>query len=413
MLELIGSVFDQMVNRALGNYVGFQPRRPHELIIPRFVVIRRDGWSLTEQLDQFINPKVLARPAVVADEVTWRIVGEQLTADLESAGHEPRKVFIGSNRFSEVESVVRTLSRRPRMWADDVSVLDRRLYAPKRVSVVFAVGGGTVIDVSKLVARQLHVPCISIPTSLANDGIASPFAVIDPGAAIPGLAQVTVRTNTPLGILVGLPYIKASGEAANPFFVEMLRSGIGDIVSNITAVMDWELAARVKGDSLDYPALLQARSAGEVVVHRVAEGCALDGDEFLLTLAAALISSGEAMTRVGSSRPASGFEHKFYHAFRNLLKFPSPASHGVLVAVGTLISSWCHGRSFDVIRAAFAAAGLPVDLSGLEEYAIEPEQAIGAVEAAVEIKPERYTILEELGSEALVRSFREVYGWQR
>ena len=182
----------------------------------------------------------------------------------------------------------------------------------------------------------------------------------------------------------------------------MIRSGVGDIVSNITAVMDWELAARVKGEELDYAALLQSRSAGEVILHRVADGAPLDDESFLLTLAAALVSSGEAMTRVGSSRPASGFEHKLYHAFSNLLRFPSTASHGVLVAIGTLISAAAHGRYFEQIRSAFVQAGLPVDRRRTEPRSpSSPNRSSRRSPPRNRIKPERYTILEEAGPERL------------
>jgi glycerol-1-phosphate dehydrogenase [NAD(P)+] len=265
--------------------------------------------------------------------------------------------------------------------------------------------------VAKLTARQLHVPCVSVPTSLANDGIASPFAVIDPEGAIPELAQVTVRTNTPLGVIVDLSAFASSTPTERSFVRQMIRSGIGDVVSNITAVMDWELAAKAQREELDYAALLQSRSAGEVILHRVAEGASREEEEgFLLTLAAALVSSGEAMTRVGSSRPASGFEHKFYHAFTNLLRFPSSASHGVLVAVGTLVAAAAHGRYYDRIRRAFERANLPVDAEGLAEYSIDPDHAVRAIGEAGRIKPERHTILEELGPERMVSVFQEVYG---
>jgi glycerol-1-phosphate dehydrogenase [NAD(P)+] len=278
------------------------------------------------------------------------------------------------------------------------------------VSLVLAVGGGTVIDVAKLAARQLHVPCVSVPTSLANDGIASPFAVIDPEEAEPGLAQVTVKTNTPLGIVIGLGHIRPATGSDPAFFSEMLRSGIGDIVSNLTAALDWELAAHGDGEPMDYAALLQSRSAGEVIVNRILDGDRIDGDEFLLTLAAALVSSGEAMTRVGSSRPASGFEHKFYHAYRNLLELPTTASHGVLVAVGTLISARAWEAPYAKVRGTFERVGLPVDAGGLAAYELHPDLVERAIRAARQIKPERYTVLEERGEESLVVAFRAAYG---
>lgn len=401
---------DVALNWLLRNYVGLRPRRPHELIIPRFVAIERQRTSFVKHLARFLDLRTLRRPVVLSDPVTWGITGERLFDELDGLRIAPQKVLIESNRYSEVRRVVRQLSRGPRVWAGRRSQLDRRLCAPKRTPILFAVGGGTVIDVGKLIAKQLHVPCISVPTSLANDGIASPFAVIDPEETIPDLAQVTVRTNTPLGVIVDLSPFKQTSEEERAFVHQMIRSGIGDIVSNVTAVLDWELAARGSSEELDYAALLQSRSAGEVILHRVAQGAELEDESFLLTLAAALVSSGEAMTRVGSSRPASGFEHKLYHAFRNLLRFTTDASHGVIVAIGTLVSAAAHQRYFDEIRQAFSRAGLPVDLAGLAEYSIAPDQVIEAIREAHRIKPERRTILEEVGADRLVELFREIYG---
>jgi len=401
---------DVTLNWLLRNYVGMRPRRPHELIIPRFVVIERRRTSFVKHLDHFINLKTLKRPVVMADETTWQLVGTRLFEELEGLGLAPQRILVGGNRYSEVGRAVRALSHRPRFWAGGLSPLDPRLCAAKRTSILFAVGGGSVIDVAKLTARQLHVPCVSVPTSLANDGIASPFAVIDPEGTVPELAQVTVRTNTPLGVIIDLSAFASSAPSERSFVRRMIRSGIGDVISNITAVMDWELAADAQREELDYAALLQSRSAGEVILNRVAEGAPVEDESFLLTLAAALVSSGEAMTRVGSSRPASGFEHKLYHAFSNLLRFPSAASHGVLVAVGTLIAAAAHGRSYEQIRKAFERAALPVDSAGLAEYSIDPDQLARAIGEAGRIKPERYTILEELGAERMIAVFREVYG---
>ncbi len=408
--NLAGAAADVSLNWILRNYVGFQPRRPNELIIPRFVELEREPTKYLEVLDRHFRLRTLRRPVVLCDEVTWRIAGERLFAELDDAGLAPRRVLVASNRFSEVRRIVRELSRPPRIWSADPSPLQRRLFAPKLCSMLFGVGGGSVIDATKLAARQLHVPCISIPTSLANDGIASPFAVIDPDHDPRGPAQVTVRTNTPLGVIVQLANFESSRQAPSEFVRSMVRSGIGDIVSNVTAVLDWELAWRAGRDRLDYPALLQARSAGEVILRRVAEGDGLYSGNFLLTLAAALVSSGEAMTRVGSSRPASGFEHKLYHAYRNMLRIPTSASHGVLVAVGTLISTRAHGRYEDEVRRVFELTGLPLDRKSLEDADLDLDQLEKAIGVAAEIKPDRYTILEEMGPEVLAGHCRDLFG---
>ena len=115
----------------------------------------------------------------------------------------------------------------------------------------------------------------------------------------------------------------------------MVLSGVGDVVSNLTAVDDWRLAAR------------RARRAGrraggdvrphgaEAVLHRP-DG--LESDGFLTALAEALVLSGMAMAAAGSSRPSSGADHEIMHAIDAL--FPGTANHGELAGVGALFSAF-------------------------------------------------------------------------
>ncbi len=409
MNDLLAKLLDQGVNRASGVYTGFHPRKPNALVIPQFVSIEHRIPSLIEAIGEFVDLGRLRRPLVLSDPITWEIAGQELYDGFEAAGLKPRKSMIASNEYAEGHRVVGEMSRSPRLWSDERWPWERRLYGAKVPSVVFGVGGGTVIDMAKLIAFQLHVPCVTVPTSLANDGIASPFAVIRPPEGKPS-ANVTVRANTPLGVLIDLGRIKPRSEAARGFYERMMLSGIGDGVSNLTSTLDWELAAAQGKDHIDYLALLHARSAGEVALYRLEQGAALDDDDLVLTLASGLVSSGEAMARVGSSRPASGFEHKLYHAYQNVLGFEHRATHGILVAVGSLISAHAHGQWLAPMRSSFGRIGLPVDAEGLERFGLSAERVERAIEASAGVKPDRFTILEHLGPEALIGSFREVFG---
>ena len=65
--------------------------------------------------------------------------------------------------------------------------------------------------------------------------------------------------------------------------------------------------------------------------------------------------------------------------------------------------------SFDFVEQEIGLLG-DVDARGLAEYSIDPDQVVRAIGEAGRIKPERYTILEEVGAERMVAVFKEVYG---
>jgi glycerol-1-phosphate dehydrogenase [NAD(P)+] len=115
------------------------------------------------------------------------------------------------------------------------------------------------------------------------------------------------------------------------------------------------------------------------------------GEENVRKVVKALISCGVAMSIAGSSRPASGSEHKFSHALDMIA--PSPALHGEQCGVGTIMMMQLHGRDWEHIRDALISIGAPTTAKDL---GIEDEYIIEALVRAREIRPERYTILEEV-----------------
>jgi glycerol-1-phosphate dehydrogenase [NAD(P)+] len=189
---------------------------------------------------------------------------------------------------------------------------------------------------------------------------------------------------------------------------EQLCSGIGDALSNLSALADWELAGRERGEPTDGVAAALARTGAESLLHR---SDPVESDDFLTTLAQALVLGGLAMAIAGSSRPCSGACHEIAHAIDAL--HPGTSNHGAQVAVGALFASWLRGDAvldaLDACLRRYDVPRVPADL-GLSEA----EFAV-AVARAPSTRPERYTILEhlELG-EAEIRSrvsaFVEAFG---
>ncbi|MEU8259780.1 iron-containing alcohol dehydrogenase family protein [Micromonospora sp. NPDC048999] len=258
--------------------------------------------------------------------------------------------------------------------ADDLGAkLRNRSY-----DAVVGIGGGKTIDVAKYAATRRGLPLVTVATALANDGIASPVAsLVNDG--IKGSYGVHI----PIAVIVDLDFVEAGPERHN-------RAGIGDVLSNISALADWELARQVRGEPVDGLAASLARMGAEAVLaHRGDMG----DDAFVTVLAEALISTGLAMAACGTSRPASGGCHEIMHAIDAL--YPDTASHGELAGLGALFCTFLRGdeRRFAELSACLARHGLPRLPA---DVGLTDEQFVEAVQFAPATRPDRYTILEHL-----------------
>ena len=181
--------------------------------------------------------------------------------------------------------------------------------------------------------------------------------------------------------------------------VGMRRSGVGDVVSNVSAIEDWRLAERERGETVDGVAVTFARTAAMAILHRE-DG--IDDEPFLLALAEALVLSGLAMATAGSSRPCSGGDHEIVHAIDRL--FPGTASHGELAGAASLFMSFLREApaTTEILEACLARHGLPRTPG---ELGLSPAQFAEAVLYAPRTRPDRYTLLEHLalGPEEVAR----------
>ncbi|RLF85998.1 NAD(P)-dependent glycerol-1-phosphate dehydrogenase [Thermococci archaeon] len=244
---------------------------------------------------------------------------------------------------------------------------------------VLGVGGGSIIDVAKLASFKADVPFISFPTTASHDGIASA------NASIRDLeAKTSIKARPPVAVIADVNIIKTA-----PY--RYLAAGVGDMISNLTAVKDWELAHKIKGEYFsEYAASLSLMSAKMVIKN--ANIIRLGNEESVRKAIKGLISSGVAMSIAGSSRPASGAEHLFSHALDAIV--PKPALHGEQCGVGTIIMAYLHGLNWKKIRETLKRVGAPTNAYELE---IDPEFIIEALTIAHTIRPERYTILGKDG----------------
>jgi glycerol-1-phosphate dehydrogenase [NAD(P)+] len=304
---------------------------------------------------------------------------------ISSGGHVA--VAVGPGQGEEIAAVLR-----PQLANADIlpvagGSVEAAMELAKRVRSGFydalvGIGGGKTLDVAKYAASLAGLPMVAVATSLAHDGVASPVASLEEGGR-----KMSFGVHMPIAVVVDLDYVRRSAP-------ELRRSGIGDVVSNLSAIADWQLAARERGEVVDGLAVTFARTGALAVIDRADS---IDDEPFLYALADALVLSGLAMAVAGSSRPCSGADHEILHAVDHL--FPDAAAHGELAGLGAAFA--CHLRGDAETGAHLDAClrrhGLPRVPA---EVGLSDEQFAQAVVHAPATRPDRYTILEHLDLDA-------------
>ena len=323
------------------------------LQMPRDIVI---GHDAIEQLPDVCRDLRIGRSAlIISGERTMRAAGDRVFDLIKSGGCEAE---VYKSESISLDSIA---------GAEE---------AARGHDFIIGVGGGKAIDMAKVVSYNLDLHFISVPTAASHDGIASSRASVPTEKG-----SVSLDAHPPSAVIADTGII-----AKAPF--RLLASGCADIISNRTAILDWELSHRLKGETIsEYAATLSAMTADILVKNA---GLIKPGsEEAAWIVVKALVSSGVAMSIAGSSRPASGGEHKFSHALDILA--PGKGLHGEQCGIGSIITMYMHGGDWRGIRNSLKAIGAPVLPS---EIGIDDETAVEALLMAREIRPERFTILD-------------------
>jgi len=242
--------------------------------------------------------------------------------------------------------------------------------------LIAGIGGGRSVDTAKLVAFNLDIPFVSVPTAASHDGMASPFV------SIKSDKPHSIVATAPLGVFVDIDIIKKAP-------ARLLASGCGDLVANISAVKDWKLGRNKTGEYYGrYSANLAIMSA-KIVMEKSSQYAKKGLDARVIV--EALISAGVASCIAGSSRPCSGAEHLFSHALDKIA--PGKGLHGEKCGLGAIMITKLQGQDWKKIVKTLKDVGAPTTA---KQIGLTEEQIIGALMIAQDLRPERYTILKEI-----------------
>lgn len=259
------------------------------------------------------------------------------------------------------------------------------------VNCIVGLGGGRVLDVCKYAAYVSKTPYLAIPTTVANDGLVSPIAVLKRqdnlpkslGAAMPSMALIDTAV-----------------VAAGP--VQNIKAGIGDTISNYMALKDWEFAVSRNKDEMNTYAYLMSKSSLDALMKTQYNTISPD---FIEILANSLVLSGIAMEFAGSSRPVSGSEHCFSHALDYYGKTKN--LHGLQVALGTIAMLKLIGEPYGEILEYLKRFDVIINPGKL---GIDERTFITCMQNASAMRKGRYTFLDEinLSDDRLQKIYKEL-----
>lgn len=247
---------------------------------------------------------------------------------------------------------------------------------PVKTQAVIGIGGGKVIDAAKYMGFLRKLPFISIPTSASSDGFSSASASL----LIDGRRN-SVPAKMAYGIIADTEVIKGAPD-------RFLYSGIGDMVSKITSLYDWQYEEDHGYDEVNDFAMMIAKKAVNSFVRTPFE--TIKDNLFLKELLDSLAMSGIANEIAGSSAPTSGSEHLISHALDKLL--PTPQLHGIQVGIATYLMSVVQDHRYKRIHTILTDTGFFDYVATLNLHMEDYEKAI---DLAPDIKPFRHTYLHD------------------
>ena len=237
-------------------------------------------------------------------------------------------------------------------------------------------GGGKGIDAGYYAAFLRYLPFISVPTSSSSDGFSSASASL----LVQG-KRTSVPARLAYGIIVDTQVIRTAPE-------KFIYSGIGDMISKITALYDWIFEEKAGCGEVNDFAVMIAKKAVNSFVRTPYES--IKDELFLKELLDSLAMSGIANEIAGSSAPTSGSEHLISHALDKILEVPQ--LHGIQVGIATYIMAKVQDHRYIRVSTVLQDTGFWDYVATLH---MKRSDFLKAIDMAPSIKPHRHTYLHE------------------
>ena len=168
------------------------------------------------------------------------------------------------------------------LHADEISTAEVLAKLEGDVEVIVAVGSGTIHDIARFCAHERGIRFVSCPTGASVDGFCSTVAAMTWYGfkkTLPAVAPEIVLADTE--IIKNAP-------------MELVRSGVGDIMAKYTALADWKMAHVLTNELLCEEIYSIMQDAADTVMQSV-PGIARGEESAYADVTYALIMSGWAI----------------------------------------------------------------------------------------------------------------------
>lgn len=331
-------------------------------------VLKIGGGTINDIAQTLTQNSICGKLLYVSDPVVDKLYGERVKTQLKEIGRVKEET-VDYNTISYAMSVAE------RVIATDVDC-------------IVGLGGGKVLDVCKYASHISKKPFLSIPTTMANDGICSPIAVLKRQDDKPK----SLGCKMPTMLILDTELI-LNGPVA------LIKAGIGDTISNYSALLDWKFACEKGKDEMNGYAYMMSKNSLDALMKTQYDTI---GPEFIEVLANSLVLSGIAMDFAGSSRPVSGSEHLFSHALDYYSKKQN--LHGIQVALGTVAILKLIGEDCTDVTNYLKKFRVDINPANL---GIDETTFVYCMQNAALMRTNRYTYLNE--TDLSTKKVKDVY----
>ena len=254
--------------------------KTHEVPVKKVLI----EYGAVEKIVELIKSLGLSGQIfLLSDEITNKIAGKKVEGLLTHAGFKVDSFILKGHPVAD---------DRTAKLVENACGSDNK--------IIVSCGSGTITDLGKWAAFKRNIPQIVVATAPSMNGYASGIVALTKD----GL-KTTDKVRPAVAIIAD---VKILSEAP----IEMIRAGLGDLLSKSVCGADWKLSSIICGEHFCERPFELIRDLEELYTKNSA-GIGTRDPNVIATLIEALIFSGISMVIAGSSSPASGGEHLISH----------------------------------------------------------------------------------------------------